>query len=573
MIPPLILSNLLTMNKTFLLLFLSLFIGVISHAQATIRQFSSYFKPEKKYLVLPVKNGAPKKNAQIWIDGVLVRYFDIELAEENPDWYAYLRIDQWKGKDIELRVDKVSTTSKVFKPVLQSDKDTNSNVYGESIRPQFHFSPKRGWTNDPNGLVFFNGEYHLFYQHNPYGRAWGNMTWGHAVSEDLLHWKHLDDALHPDQGGTIYSGGAVVDSFNTSKLGTEGKPALVAFHTGNTGWAQYMSWSTDGRNFQNFDRAVVPRINKDNRDPKVIWHEPTKNWVMVLWVERGDNEQHSIQFLTSPDLKNWTPTSIVMGGIGNDRYLFECPEFYELPVEGSNGEKKWVLTGANTQYAIGTFDGTTFKPEEERLQGQYGRDFYAPQTFSNEPKGRRIEIGWWRTKTGIGSSNFEHSMSLPLEHKLVKTSSGIRLTRMPVKEVEMLRCNAQQFKKLSVKEGGTNPLKNISAELAEIAFELEPAKAKAVILNLRGLDIVFNAETSELVVDGVKAPVTLINGKLKLSIYVDRTGVEIFVNDGLVYMPVNYNLQATNLSMNLSVRGGTAKVAYLDVYELNSMIR
>ncbi|RYG46875.1 MAG: DUF4980 domain-containing protein [Chitinophagaceae bacterium] len=562
-----------TMKINLALLGFSLFIIVICNAQTETRQVSSYFKPEKKYLVLPVKNGAPKKNAEIWIDGVLTRYFDIELAEENPDWYAYLQIDQWKGKDVELRVDKVSKKSKVFSPILQSDKDTNSNIYGESIRPQFHFSPKRGWVNDPNGMVYYNGEYHLFYQHNPYGRAWGNMTWGHAVSKDLIHWEHVDDALHPHQGGTVYSGGAVVDSFNTSKLGTNGKPAMVVFHTGSRAWAQYMSWTTDGRNFHNFDRAVVPRINKDNRDPKVIWYEPTKSWVMVVWVERGDNEQHSMQFLTSPDLKNWTPSSIVMGGIRNDRYLFECPEFYELPVDGSSGEKKWVLTGANTQYAIGTFDGITFKPEEERLQGQYGRDFYAPQTFSNEPKGRRIEMGWWKTKTGTGTSNFEHSMSLPLEHRLIKTPDGIRLTRMPVKEVELLRGKLQQFKKLSLKENGTNPLKNINTELAEISLETEPGKAKEIILTVRGLDIVYNVANSELLVDGMKAPVRLVNGKLKLVVYVDRTGVEIFANDGLIYMPVNFNLPAANRSFGLSAKGGTARISYADIYELNSMFQ
>ncbi|MEJ0105527.1 MAG: glycoside hydrolase family 32 protein [Bacteroidota bacterium] len=220
---------------------------------------------------------------------------------------------------------------------MQSDADSNANTYHEKLRGQFHFSPKRGWTNDPNGMVYFNGEYHLFYQHNPYGRGWGNMTWGHAVSKDLIHWTHLDDALHPDFGGPIFSGGAVIDSNNTSGLGKDGAPAMVLFHTGARGWGQYLSWSTDGRAFQTLNHAVVPRINKDNRDPKVIWYEPTKKWVMVLWVERGDNVQHSMQFLTSPDLINWTKTSTIMGGIGDDLYLFECPEFYELPVEENPG--------------------------------------------------------------------------------------------------------------------------------------------------------------------------------------------------------------------------------------------
>ena len=540
-------------------------------AQENTRSFASYFNVEKKYLVLPVKNDAPKKNIEVWVDGVMVRYFDMELADGPGDWNAYLQIDQWKGKKVELRVDKLTDQSKTFRPVLQSDNNDNNNAYAESLRPQFHFSPKLGWTNDPNGMVYYKGEYHLFYQHNPFGRKWGNMTWGHAVSKDLIHWTHLDDAIHPDQGGPVFSGGAVVDSFNTSGLGVEGKPALVAFHTGAKGWGQYMSWSLDGRSFKTLDHAPVPRINKDNRDPKVVWYEPAKKWVMVIWVERGDNEQHSMQFLTSPDLINWTATTTVMGGIGNDRYLFECPEFYELPVQGMPGVSKWVLTGANTQYAIGTFDGVTFRPEEERLQNQHGRDFYAPQTFSNEPTGRRIELGWWRTRTGMGTSSFEHSMSLPLEHKLVKTPEGIRLTRTPVKEVEALRGQIHTFKSLLLKENGANPLKELNLELAEMKFELVPGKAKEVTLNIRGLDVVYDAAAQQLIVDGVKAPAVLMNGKLKLRIFADRTGLEIFVNDGMIYMPVNYNLSTDNRSFSLSVKGGPAKVNNLEVFELKSI--
>ncbi|RYY61241.1 MAG: DUF4980 domain-containing protein [Chitinophagaceae bacterium] len=552
---------------------LIVFIAVLVSVNAQEKSFAQYFTPDQKYLMLPVKNGAPKKNMEIWVDGVLTRYFDIELADAQPDWYAYLKVDQWKGKPVEVRVDKLAATSKAFSTIRQSSLDTNTNAYGESIRPQFHFSPKRGWVNDPNGMVYFNGAYHLFYQHNPYGRAWGNMTWGHAVSKDLLHWEHLDDAIHPDQGGTIFSGGAVVDSFNTSGLATDGKPAMVAFHTGAKGWAQYMSWSTDGVNFQTWDKAVVPRVNKENRDPKVIWYAPTKKWVMVFWVERGDNEQHSMQFYTSPDLKNWTATSTVMGGIGKDRYLFECPEFYELPVQGMTGVKKWVLTGANTEYAVGTFDGTTFTPEETKLQQQYGRDFYAPQTFSDEPTGRRIELGWWRTKTGIGSSSFEHSMSIPLEHKLVKTASGIRLTRTPVKELEQLRGPVHFNKKTISLSTAKQNFDIMDMELGEFKFELIPGKASQVIMNFRGLELVYDAAAKELVADGVKAPVTPVNGKLTLHVFMDRTGLEVFVNDGLVFMPVNVNLDPANRTVNFSTKAGKATVNKFEAYELKSIYK
>ncbi|ANH81646.1 hypothetical protein A8C56_12235 [Niabella ginsenosidivorans] len=552
-------------------LLLAILLPGLAQEQVHTKSISTYFTAEKKYLVLPVKNGAPKRNLELWVDGVNTRFWDMELAEGKPDWYAYMRIDEWKGRPVELRVDKVSDTTTIFEPVLQSDADTNRNEYKEALRAQFHFSPKRGWTNDPNGMVYFNGEYHLFFQHNPYGREWGNMTWGHAVSKDLIHWTELGDAIHPDQGGPVFSGSAVVDKNNTSGLGENGKPAMVLFHTGARGWGQYMSWSTDGRNFHQYHKAVVPRINKDNRDPKVIWYEPAKKWIMVLWVERGNNGQNSMQFLTSPDLKNWAPVSITYGGIGNDHYLFECPEFYELPVQGMNGVKKWVLTGANTEYAIGSFDGTHFTEEEKKLQNQYGRDFYAPQTFNEAPAGRRIEIGWWRTNTAKGAMPFNQSMSLPMELRLIKTAGGIRLTRMPVKEVEGLRGKMYKLGNKTLREHSANPLKNISIELAEVRMELRPGKAKEVQLNIRGVRVTYDVLHQQLVVDGVKAPALLLDGKLSLQIYADRTGLELFANNGLVYMPVNINIEDSNRSLSLAVKGGTVKVSGLEVYELKSI--
>ncbi|MFD2887158.1 glycoside hydrolase family 32 protein [Chitinophaga cymbidii] len=538
---------------------------------ASAQQFSKTFKASQKWLALPVKNGAPKKNVELWIDGENERWFDIELADGEPDWYAYLDISDWKGMDIELRVDKLDAASKAFNPIRQSDEDKNEGVlYKEKLRGQFHFSPKRGWTNDPNGMVYYNGEYHLFFQHNPYGVKWGNMHWGHAVSKDLVHWTELGEALYPDKFGPMFSGGAVVDSNNTSGFGQAGKPPMVMFFTGARSWGQGLAWSTDGRTFSKMDRTVVHRINKDNRDPKVIWHAPTKKWVMVLWVER-ENGQNSMQFLNSPDLKHWTKTSITMGGRGDDRYLFECPEFFELPVEGRPGEKKWVLTAANSEYAIGTFDGITFTPEAERLQGQRGRDFYAAQTFSDQPQGRRIEIGWWRTHTDKGGNSFNQSQSIPMELKLVPTAEGLRLTRTPVKELEVLREKTYTVKARSLKEGGSNPFADIQEELLEIRTTIEPGKASQVTLDINGLPVVYDVAKQQLQIDGVNAPAPLVNGKLSLIIYADRIGVEVFTADGLLFMPVNVNIDTTKRSLGLSVKGGTAKLGKTTVYGLKSI--
>ncbi|WP_276480460.1 GH32 C-terminal domain-containing protein [Paraflavitalea pollutisoli] len=530
--------------------------------------FDQYFTAEKKFLQLPVKNGAPKRNLEIWKDGVRVRFFDMELAEGTPDWYAYLDISAWKGKSLEIRVDKLPKEAKAFRPILQSDEDVlEGTPYAEQFRGQFHFSPKRGWMNDPNGLSYYKGQYHLFYQHNPYGREWGNMTWGHAVSKDMIHWKEIGDAIHPDGYGPMFSGSAIVDSQNTSGFGKPGDPALVMFFTGATCWCQGLAWTNDGVHFNKLDRAAVPRINKDNRDPKVFWYEPGKHWVMLFWVER-EGGLHTQQFLRSDNLKDWTPTSIVKGGTGNDRYLFECPDFFELPVDGNPANKKWVLSAANTMYAIGRFDGNTFTPEEERLLGQFGRDYYAAQTISNDPTGRRIEIGWWRTNTAKENMNFNQSMSIPMELKLVTTPDGIRMTRTPVKELQSLRSKTLITGVRTLTEKTVNPLKDIKEDGLEIQATLEPGKARQVTIQVNGLDLVYDVVAQQLRVDGLKATLPLQKGQLQLTIYVDRTGMEIFGNNGLVFMPVNKNLTTKELSV--TAKGGKARFTQLDVYSLQT---
>src|SRR5690606_21999772 len=221
--------------------------------------------------------------------------------------------------------------------------------------------------NDPNGLAYYQGQYHLFYQHNPYGVNWGNMHWGHAVSKDLVHWEDLDEALYPDTLGTMFSGGGVVDLENTSGLGTKENPALLLYYTAaEKSWAQGLAYTNDGIHFNKLDQPVVDKVSDGNRDPKVIWHQPSKHWVMVLYVE-DPQQQHAMYFYTSKDMKKWEYASKTLGGKNNDRYLFECPELFELPVDGDPSNKKWVLTGANAQYAIGHFDGKTFHPEQERI--------------------------------------------------------------------------------------------------------------------------------------------------------------------------------------------------------------
>jgi sucrose-6-phosphate hydrolase SacC (GH32 family) len=536
--------------------------GFLQNAE---RQFTA----TSRYLHIPIKNGAPKRLVTLLVDGQPVVKNDIELADAAPDWWAPMDVSAWSGKSLTLRVDKLREDSVALRSIEQSDtlKDAE-NLYREPLRGQFHFSPKRGWNNDPNGCVFYNGEYHLFFQHNPYGWGWGNMHWGHAVSKDLVHWEELGDKLLPDDMGPMFSGSAVVDWKNTSGFGRDGKPPLVLFYTaaGNPA-VQGMAWSTDGRTFTKYSgNPIVKEITGGNRDPKVIWHEPTQQWVMTLYVEWQG--RHTIHFFTSPNLKDWKLASISNGDAQGGRFLFECPDFFELPVDGDASRKKWVLLGADSAYALGSFDGTRFLPDVTRLPGHRGKGFYAAQSFSDVPDGRRIFIGWWQTETK--GMPFNQSMTVPLELKLTQTDDGPRMTFSPVKELEVLRAKTHKLGALTLKPGDTNLLDAIRAELVEVRVEFEPGDAKQVILNIRDIMVEYDVAKQELSVAGHRAPAPLRNGKQRLTICCDRTGAEVFASDGLCYVPMPYNTKADNTRLFLEARAGTAKITSLEIHELRS---
>jgi len=525
-----------------------------------------------RYLNLPIKNGAKKRVVTLIVDGQPVVRNDIELADAEPDWWAPMEVRSWQGQTLTLRVDKLPEDSRALANIEASDllKDA-ADLYREEGRGQFHFSPKRGWNNDPNGCVFYNGEYHLFFQHNPYGWGWGNMHWGHAVSQDLVHWEELGDKLLPDDMGPMFSGSAVVDWNNTSGFGKDGQPPLVLIYTaaGNP-TVQGIAYSTDGRNFTKYSgNPVLGQITGGNRDPKVFWHEETKQWVMVLYVELEG--KHTIHYFTSPNLKEWQLASITTGDAPGGRFLFECPDFFELPIDGDDNRKKWVLLAADSNYAIGEFDGKQFLPDATRLIGQRGKGFYAAQSFSDVPDGRRVLIGWWQTETT--GMPFNQSMTVPLELKLTQTQDGPRMTFQPVKELESLRDKSHRIELNSLKPGDKNPLDDIRAELVEVRVEFEPGDANEVVFNIRDVMVEYDAVKQELSVAGHRAPAPLIDGKQRLTIYCDRTGVEVFAADGLCYIPMPYNTNRENQRLFFETRGGTATIHSLEVHELKSAWR
>jgi fructan beta-fructosidase len=522
------------------------------------------FKIEKRYLHLPIRKGAPKRVVTTIVDGRVVVKNDIELANAEPEWWAPMDVSAWRGRTVTLQVNKLPDDSTALTSIEQSDsiKD-GENLYREPLRGQFHFSPRRGWNNDPNGMVFFNGEYHLFFQHNPYGWDWGNMHWGQAVSRDMVHWRELPDALAPDELGPMFSGSAVVDWANTSGFGKPGQPPQVLIYTaaGNP-TVQCIAHSTDGRSFTKFSgNPVVKQITGGNRDPKVFWHEPTKKWVMTLYVEL--NKVHTIHFLSSPNLKDWTVMSQTDG-------FFECPDFFELAVDGDVTKKKWVLTAASSEYMVGTFDGTKFTPETLKLKGHLGRGFYAAQTFSDIPAndGRRIQIGWFQTATP--GMPFNQSMTIPLELKLLGTPEGPRLTWTPVKELSSLHATTRGFDPVTLQPDSANPLVGVKSELSELRAEFEPGDASEVVFTVRGATVVYDVKKQDLTVNKHRAPAPLRGGKQRLMIFCDRTALEVFASDGLTYVPMPFQPKADELGLSVQAKGGSAKITALEVHEFRS---
>ncbi len=535
------------------------------------RDVERTFAVDRQYLLLPIRNGAPKRRVTLLVDGHVEVDNAIELADAAPDWQAVIDVGAWRGRAVTLRVDQLMDDSRALAQMRLADAIPGAEpLYGEPLRAQLHFSPRRGWTNDPNGLVWFAGEYHLFFQHNPYGWSWGNMHWGHAVSPDLVHWRELGEALAPDRLGTIYSGSAVVDATNSSGLGTRDRPPLVLVYTAaGEPFVQCLAASTDGRTFTKFGaNPVLGNVTAENRDPRVFWHAPTRRWVMALYVAR--ERRHTVHLFTSPDLRTWTFASEVAGDVGGG-YLFECPDLFALPLDGDPQQTKWVLTAADGQYAVGAFDGTRFTPERAHLRGIDGRGWYAAQTFAGGPPGdaRRVQIGWLQTETR--GMPFNQAMSLPFELSLRSTPDGPRLRRTPVRELEALRQRTLWQGALDLADGGAAPFDGLTAELVELRADFAPDAAARVAFTVRGIAIVYDAAHQELAVGDLRVPAPLQDGRQRLVVYCDRTALEVLASDGLVYVPLPCTPAADDRGLALRVRGGGASFAALAAYSLASI--
>jgi sucrose-6-phosphate hydrolase SacC (GH32 family) len=447
-------------------------------------------------------------------------------------------------------------------------KDDLGSDYTEKYRPQFHFTCNHGHMNDPNGLLYYEGEYHLFMQH-----AGG---WGHAVSKDLVHWVQLQQALTADNVGAAWSGSAVVDWNNTSGFQTgKDKPLVALFASyrqfavnpteGYSRQVQCIAYSNDrGRTWTKYEgNPVVP---EQDRDPRMFWHEPTKSWVMVLYQCPPGRA-----YLSSKDLKHWTKE-------GSGPFGSECPDLFELPVAGDPKVAKWIAVAGDGAYLVGDFDGKNYKADGDSHQVEYGRNFYATQTFNDIPKsdGRCIQITWMNGGDPYPETpTCGQQMTFPRELTLRRCPEGLRMFSNPVREIEKLHGKEHGWKDLTLAPG-ENPLAELTGDLFDVRVEIDPLDATEVGLRVRGEEIRYVVKDGKLICrksgDGRtgEAPVELQNHRLKLQVLVDRVSLETFAQDGKATMSVKFMPKDKAAALDLYALGGKAKIVSLTVYELNS---
>ena len=521
---------------------------------------------ENRYLHLPVKTGGRKVRMKLVDDGRAVREFEIELAEGQPDFQTFCDVGKFRGRRLSIEVDRLPVESKALAAIVQADEVPDTGrLYAEPSRPQFHFTSRRGWLNDPNGLVYSSGQWHLFYQHNPYGWGWGNMHWGHAVSLDLFHWQEQPIALYPQRFDDMcFSGSAVVDTKNTSGFKSGSGDLLIAAYT-STGRGECIVYSNDaGRMWTEF--AGNPVVKHTGRDPKLLWHEPSQSWVMAVYDEPQGKQQ--IAFHSSKDLKTWKYESRIDG-------FFECPDLFELAIDpgqagGKPDQSQWVLSAADGKYVLGRFDGKRFTAETDKLQVWHG-NFYAAQTYSDAPQGRRVQIGWGNGVEFRGAA-FNQQMTLPVELTLRETGEGPRLFAEPVRELAGLSGKNWELSNIALRPN-ENPLADVKGELLRVTADFELGQAESVGFVVRGVPVRYDVAKRQLTCKNVSAPLELVDGRMRIEILVDRGSVEVFGNHGRVVLSVGGVLAADDHSIRTDVTGQGAKIQSLQVVELKSAWR
>ena len=576
-----------------------------------------------KYLILPIQETSGEAKVRLETGSPADCAMDIRLAMDSVDYYVPFALNGHATVSIR----RIGADALCWDSLRLSDTfDTTNRDY---YRPVYHHTPLYGWMNDPNGMVYKDGEYHLYYQYNPYGSKWGNMHWGHSVSRDLIHWQHLDPAIARDTLGHIFSGSTVVDKDNTAGYG---KDALIALYTSASdkyGQIQCMAYSTDnGRTYTKYEHnpILTPFDGlKDFRDPKVFWYEPDKKWIMIVSADKN------MRFYSSTDLKEWTYLSQFGEGYGAQPNQFECPDFVQLPVDGSKDNMKWVMIvninpgcmfgGSATEYFVGTFDGKAFKCDTKPQVTKwldYGKDHYAAVCISNTGD-RTIALPWmsnWQYANITPIKQYRGANGLPRELTLYTKDGQTYVAANVVPEAKALRKDSRAVEGFSL--NGEHRIDNLTDGTdcaVELEMDITPGSAQTVgfdLLNEKGekVKIYLDMKAGRLVMDrtesgitqldgpnkgnydvhvketddhrkslsvnyqndfalGTWAPLALCNGKTyHLDIFVDKCSVEIFVDGGRIAM--------TNLvfptrpydGLRFYSEGGQATVNNLTIHSL-----
>lgn len=466
------------------------------------------------------------------------------------------------------------------------------------MRPHYHFTAPQNFINDPNGLVYYKGEYHLFYQYNPFGNVHEHLSWGHAISRDYLHWEHLPVALREEGGIEIFSGSAVVDWNNTSGFGTRDQRPLIAIYTGHSRaeQTQNLAYSNDrGRTWNKCaDNPVIAIGSRQFRDPKVFWHEPTQRWIMVTALA----DQQKVRFDGSPDLIHWTHLSN-FGPAGSVDNEWECPDMFSMNVDGQPDFQKWILKvdvnhSVLGQYFIGHFDGLRFinyASSEQVLRVDYGKDFYASQSWNDTPDGRRIWIGWmnnWDYAKVIPTSPWRGLLSIPRELHLRRYPEGLRLTQKPIKELKELRQSLYHAIDTDIDKVNSRirELKMDNSLELQVEFTLGRASECGIKICTDDAEetiIGYNAQAQEIFMDRRysgdtsfsdkfaavhRAPLAPEQGKISLHIFVDSCSVEVFANHGRVVISDLIFPSAQNMVLQFYNREGEAHLNQIDIWKL-----
>lgn len=498
-----------------------------------------------KYLTFPVNINTALKKVCFFEEGELIFDMDCKIDMRSPNFTAYVDVERFIGKTIDI------TVSPDMHVDIGMTNEMDMACFGrEQFRPQVHFTVINGWSNDPNGLIKYNGRYHMFYQYNPCSTEWGNMQWGHAVSMDLLHWEHRDVALFPDENGTVYSGCAIEDVNNVSCISRLADRPMLVFYTAAGGknklsgdklFTQRLAYSVDnGETLVKYGgQPLIPTVCNANRDPKVVFVEELNKYVMVLFMTA-----HKYSFFVSDDLTSWSHYGDFE--LEDDA---ECPDIYPLYV---SEKKLWVISGASDIYIVGRFTPSGFVILQRERRLTYSRINYAAQSFSGIDDGRVIRIAWQRV--GIPSSRFSRQMSIPTEMALEEQDGQYFLTASPIKELQSLYVKKFSYDGKILEA----PVRFDVGEVpVDVRLEIKNTEKTSYRIVLFGMPLIINFSDGIIQFKGTKMPFVMRGKLLDVRFIADRCSLEVFASFGRYnfteFNVCDYNLPYVEFPVNRSI--------------------